>query len=62
MDLGEIQIKIWEIQIKADFSLDFDQNYFLNSRICEIPIKILFFTLNLIFLYVIKFFLALNNY
>jgi hypothetical protein len=29
------------IQIKADFSLDFDQNYFENSRICEIQIKIL---------------------
>ena len=60
-DLGKIQIKICEIQIKADFSLDFDQNYFENSRICEIQIKILFFTLNLIFLYEIKFFFPFNN-
>jgi hypothetical protein len=49
-DLGEIQIKICETQIKADFSLDFDQNYFEKSRIWEIQIKMLFLTLKLIFL------------
>jgi hypothetical protein len=34
MDLGEIQIK-------ADFSLDFDQNYFENYRIFIIIISLL---------------------
>jgi hypothetical protein len=33
------EVDLGEIQNKADFSLDCDQNYFQNSRICEIQIE-----------------------